>query len=55
LLKNYVPFGNVALYPVKLIVTFFHEFGHALSAILTGGSVDSVTVNSDGSGLAMTA
>lgn len=55
MLKNYVPFSNLILFPIKLVVTFFHEFGHALSAILTGGSVVSVTVNSNGSGLAMTA
>ena len=38
------------LYPVRLFVTFLHELGHALGAVLTGGSVDAIQINSDGSG-----
>lgn len=47
-------FGNMVLYPVTLLVTFLHEFGHALGAILTGGSVSSMQVNPDGSGYTIT-
>ena len=32
-------FGSLVLYPVTLLVTFLHEFGHAMGAILTGGGV----------------
>ncbi|MEO6757864.1 MAG: M50 family metallopeptidase [Saprospiraceae bacterium] len=43
-------FGQLVLYPVTLLVTFLHEFGHALGAILTGGDVVSLQVSPDGSG-----
>ncbi len=43
-------FGNLVLYPVTLLVTFLHEFGHALGAIFTGGTVQSMQINPDGSG-----
>ena len=42
--------GRKILYPITLLVTFLHEFGHALGAVLTGGSVEQVQINSDGSG-----
>ena len=43
-------FGNLVLYPVVLMVTFLHEFGHALGALLTGGNVLELVINTDGSG-----
>ena len=43
-------FGRMTLYPVTLLVTFLHEFGHALGAILTGGHVLEMQINPDGSG-----
>lgn len=46
--------GQMILYPVTLLVTFLHEFGHALGAILTGGSVEALEVSKDGSGFTMT-
>lgn len=42
--------GALLLYPVTMLVTFLHEFGHALGAILTGGTVDAMQINPDGSG-----
>ncbi|MCY4464845.1 MAG: M50 family metallopeptidase [Chloroflexi bacterium] len=42
-------------YPVRLFVTFVHEAGHALAALLTGGQIQSFTVSPDGSGYAITA
>lgn len=42
--------GALVLYPVTMLVTFLHEFGHALGAILTGGTVDAMQINPDGSG-----
>jgi hypothetical protein len=47
-------FGHLVLYPVTLLVTFLHEFGHALGALLTGGSVEGLQINSDGSGYTIT-
>lgn len=42
------------LAPLRLFVTYIHEAGHALSALLTGGRVVQFTVSPNGSGLAIT-
>jgi len=42
--------GAKIMYPIRLFVTFLHEFGHAIGAVLTGGWVEEVQINSDGSG-----
>lgn len=42
--------GRKLLHPIRLFVTFLHEFGHALGAVLTGGWVEDVQINADGSG-----
>lgn len=47
-------FGQLVLYPVTLLVTFLHEFGHALGAILTGGEVVGLNIAPDGSGYTTT-
>lgn len=47
-------FGNLILYPVTLLVAFLHELGHALGAMLTGGTVEGLQINSDGSGYTLT-
>jgi len=49
-----VPTFNVVMYPMRLFVTYAHEAGHALMALLTGGSIVGFTVSPDGSGLART-
>lgn len=49
-----IPQLSVVLYPFRLFVTFVHEAGHGLAAILTGGEFLDLTVNADGSGLAAT-
>jgi hypothetical protein len=41
-------------YPLNLFVTYIHEAGHSLAAILTGGEVLQFVVSPDGSGLATT-
>lgn len=53
-LLQFIPYGQYILYPVNLIVTFLHEFGHSFFAYITGGHVQSIQVNTNGSGLAMT-
>jgi hypothetical protein len=45
---------NIVLYPIRLFVTFIHESGHAMAAVLTGGSVASLTVFSNGEGVTQT-
>ena len=47
-------YGQKILYPITLLVTFLHELGHALGALLTGGEVVSVNINPDGSGQTLT-
>lgn len=42
------------LYPVRLFVTFLHEFGHAVGAILSGGSVEYIRIYPDSGGLTVT-
>lgn len=45
------PFGVLFFGPIEILVTFFHEFGHAFFGILTGGKVASLQVSPDGAGL----
>jgi hypothetical protein len=47
------PWGEYLTYPLRLLITFFHEGSHALATILTGGSVAGLGVSSDGSGLTL--
>ena len=47
----FIPYAEVLTYPFQIFVTFIHEGGHALAALLTGHSVDSLSVSTDGSGL----
>ena len=42
--------GAKILYPVTLLVTFLHEFGHALGALITGGEVLSIEIEETGAG-----
>jgi hypothetical protein len=46
----FVPFGDWLTYPFRIFVTFIHEGGHALAALLTGNSIQSLAVHVDGSG-----
>ncbi len=49
-----VPQLDFILYPIRLFVTFVHEAGHALAAILTGGRVANLIVSPDTSGVTYT-
>jgi len=42
--------GRALLYPIRIFVTFLHELGHALGTVFTGGSVEDLQINEDGSG-----
>ena len=46
----FVPYAWVGVYPFRLFVTFIHEGGHAVAAILTGGSVEKMVIYADASG-----
>jgi hypothetical protein len=47
------PWGEVALYPFKLFTTWVHECGHAAMTVLVGGSVASIAIRSNTSGLTL--
>jgi hypothetical protein len=47
----FIPYADYLVYPIRLFVTFIHESSHAIIAFLTGGSVQSLTIASDGSGM----
>ena len=46
----YIPLLSYLTYPLRIFATFIHEGGHALATVLTGNSVQSLSVSPDGSG-----
>lgn len=50
-----IPQLEFILYPFRLFVTFVHEAGHSVMAVLTGGRVIGFEVFSNGTGVATTA
>lgn len=51
---GFIPYVGWITYPFRIFVTFIHEGGHALAALLTGNSVKSLSVAMDTSGLTET-
>ena len=49
-LSGYLPLIGYLTYPLRIFATFIHEGGHALATVLTGNSVQSLSVSPDGSG-----
>ena len=50
----FIPFIGIVTYPFRLFVTFIHEGGHAMAALLTGNAVRSLSVAPNASGLTET-
>src|SRR2546425_9582625 len=46
----FIPFAEVLTFPFRIFVTFIHEGGHALAALVTGNSVQSLSVSMNASG-----
>jgi len=46
----FIPYAEILTYPFRIFVTFIHEGGHALAALLTGNSVASLSVATNASG-----
>ncbi len=51
----FIPLAEYLVYPIRLFVTFIHESSHAIVAVVTGGSVQSLTISTDGSGVVYSA
>src|SRR5438874_4633680 len=47
----YLPLVGYIVYPLQLFATFVHEGSHVLATLLTGNSVQSLTVSPDASGV----
>jgi len=45
------PWGKLLLYPFKLFTTWVHECGHALVTLMVGGTVSSIVIEPDTSGV----
>jgi len=46
----FIPFAEVLNYPFRIFVTFIHEGGHAIAALLTGNTVESLSIAMNASG-----
>src|SRR5215510_2302265 len=46
----FIHYAEVLTYPFRIFVTFIHEGGHAIAALLTGNSVASLSVAMNASG-----
>lgn len=46
----HLPVFNLILLPIQTFTTTLHELGHALACVATGGSVNGLTIVSDGQG-----
>ncbi|HEY0765176.1 MAG TPA: M50 family metallopeptidase [Pyrinomonadaceae bacterium] len=47
---SFIPYAEFLTYPFRIFVTFIHEGGHALAALITGNSVASLSVATNASG-----
>lgn len=52
--KYFFPSLNFLVYPLQLFATFVHEGSHVLASVITGSSVESLTVSPDTSGVVWT-
>jgi hypothetical protein len=53
LAASLTPWGPLLRSPFKLFTTWVHECGHAAMTVLLGGSVQSITIEPDTSGLTL--
>ena len=47
----FIPLTSYIVYPLQLFATFIHEGSHVLATVLTGNTVQSLTVSPDASGV----
>lgn len=53
-LATLVLWDTPLVYPLKVLVVFFHELSHAMAAMLTGGEVSRITLSPDLGGVTWT-
>lgn len=46
--------NSLAIYPLRLLVVFFHELSHGVAAILTGGAVEEIQIVAGEGGVCVT-
>ncbi len=46
--------NTVLVYPLKILVVFFHELSHGLAAVATGGSIERISLVREEGGLCVT-
>jgi membrane-associated protease RseP (regulator of RpoE activity) len=46
----FIPYAEVLTFPFRIFVTFIHEGGHAIAALLTGNSVESLSIATNARG-----
>ncbi|KAF2674007.1 hypothetical protein BT63DRAFT_419327 [Microthyrium microscopicum] len=46
-----IPYVRKVLWPFKMLVIAFHEFGHAITTLLTGGRVESISLDPNEGGV----
>ena len=46
----FIPYAELLTYPFRIFVTFIHEGGHAVAALVTGNSIHSLSVALNASG-----
>ncbi len=46
----FIPYAEILAYPFRIFVTFIHEGGHAIAALITGNTVSSLSVATNSSG-----
>jgi hypothetical protein len=50
----FIPYAEILAYPFRIFVTFIHEGGHAIAALIPGNSVSSLSVATNSSGATYT-
>lgn len=45
---------SMLVFPFKILTVFFHELSHGLAAVVTGGSIEGISLSTDQSGFCVT-
>ena len=50
----FILWNTPVMIPLKILIVFFHELSHGLAAVLTGGSIESISISPQQGGLTTT-